>query len=72
MDISQAPNIPHLGGLYVPSVSVATIQSRGKIRPRAEEITPEAPPQKAARQTADVPKPTDEPELSGIDDPDMI
>eukprot|EP00974_Lingulodinium_polyedra_P035834 3439401-Lingulodinium_polyedra.AAC.1 len=34
---SRAPNIPHLGGPYVPSVSVANIQSRGKIRPREEE-----------------------------------
>ena len=50
--ISQAPNSPHLGGPYVPSVSVAQTQSRGKICPREEDEVSEAPPQKVARPGA--------------------
>eukprot|EP00974_Lingulodinium_polyedra_P110681 10703747-Lingulodinium_polyedra.AAC.1 len=62
MAIPQAPNIPHLGGPYVPSVSMANSQSRGKVRPREEDTSTEAPPQKAARQTADESERTEEPE----------
>eukprot|EP00975_Prorocentrum_lima_P027152 5708126-Prorocentrum_lima.AAC.1 len=54
--LAQAPNIPHLGGPYVPSVAASQLRTRGIARIREETSSPDEPPTKAARQDATAPE----------------